>query len=63
VPRQDGSAAVFQVSLVKLFSKTTFPSAAMYGNIDHAGPRLITCGRFDSAKYEDNVMVFADLTG
>jgi LPXTG-site transpeptidase (sortase) family protein len=64
VPRQDSSAAVFKVSTVKLFPKTTFPSAAVYGNIDHAGLRLITCGGFDrsTAKYEDNVVVFADLT-
>jgi hypothetical protein len=64
VPRRDSSAAVFQVSLVKLFPKMTFPSAAVYGDIDHAGPRLITCGGYDisTAKYEDNVVVFADLT-
>jgi hypothetical protein len=35
----------------------------LWGNLDHAGLRLITCGGFDSvsAKYEANVVVFADL--
>ena len=36
----------------------------MYGNIDHAGLRLITCGgSFNAASghYEDNLVVFADL--
>ncbi len=36
----------------------------MYGNIDHAGLRLITCGgSFDrqAASYRDNVVAFADL--
>ncbi len=63
VNRQDGSRAVFRVNRVKQYPKSSFPSAAVYGNLNHAGLRLITCGGFDtvSAKYEANVVVFADL--
>jgi Sortase domain len=64
VTREDGKTAVFTVSRVARFSKSEFPSQAVYGRIDHAGLRLITCGgTYDAAqhKYEDNVIVFAKL--
>ncbi|WP_134124311.1 class F sortase [Kribbella kalugense] len=62
VSRQDHSTAVFRVSRVQQYPKTSFPSAAVYGDINHAGLRLITCGGLDyeSAKYEANLVVFAD---
>ncbi|WP_112247308.1 class F sortase [Kribbella monticola] len=61
--RQDRSAAVFRVVVVREYPKSTFPSAAVYGDLDHAGLRLITCGGLDrtSGKYEANLVVFADL--
>jgi sortase (surface protein transpeptidase) len=64
VTRKDGKTAVFTVSRVARFSKSQFPSRAVYGAIDHAGLRLITCGgTYDAAKrrYLDNVIVFAKL--
>jgi sortase (surface protein transpeptidase) len=64
VTRKDGKTAVFTVSRVDRFSKSRFPSQAVYGTIDHAGLRLITCGgTYDAArhKYLDNVVVFARL--
>jgi sortase (surface protein transpeptidase) len=64
VTRKDGKTAVFTVSRVARFSKSQFPSQAVYGLIDYAGLRLITCGgTYDSArhKYLDNVVVFARL--
>jgi sortase (surface protein transpeptidase) len=64
VSREDGRTAVFTVSRVARFSKSRFPSEAVYGAIDHAGLRLITCGgAYDAArhKYLDNVVVFARL--
>ena len=64
VTREDGKTAVFTVSRVARFSKSEFPSRAVYGRIDHAGLRLITCGgTYDAAqhKYQDNVIVFAKL--
>ena len=64
VTRQDRSTALFRVSRVQQYPKATFPSAAVYGDIDHPGLRLITCGGLDtvSAKYEANLVVFADLS-
>jgi hypothetical protein len=64
VTRTDGSRPVFRVTGVKQFGKNKFPTNLVYGNIDHAGLRLITCGgSFNSATghYEDNLVVFADL--
>jgi len=64
VTRKDGRIAVFTVTRVARFSKSQFPSRAVYGPIDHAGLRLITCGgTYDAArhKYLDNVVVFARL--
>ena len=64
VTRKDGKTAVFTVTRVAQFSKSRFPSRAVYGRIDHAGLRLITCGgTYDAAKnkYLDNVVVFAKL--
>lgn len=65
VDRADGITAVFTVGRVERYAKTRFPTEAVYGAINRAGLRLITCGgSFDSATghYEDNVVVFADLT-
>jgi sortase (surface protein transpeptidase) len=64
VTREDGKTAVFTVSRVARFSKSQFPSRMVYGAIDHAGLRLITCGgTYDAARnsYLDNVIVFARL--
>jgi sortase (surface protein transpeptidase) len=64
VTREDGRAAIFTVTRVDQFSKSRFPSRRVYGAIDHAGLRLITCGgTYDAARrrYLDNVIVFAKL--
>ena len=64
VTREDGKTAVFTVTRVARFSKSQFPSRAVYGRIAHAGLRLITCGgTYDAARhrYLDNVVVFARL--
>jgi sortase (surface protein transpeptidase) len=66
VTRRDGSVAVFRVTDVRQYPKNRFPTDAVYGAIDHAGLRLITCGGdFDAARrsYVDNVVVFARLVG
>ena len=44
VTRKDGKTAVFTVTRVTRFSKSRFPTREVYGEIDHAGLRLITCG-------------------
>ena len=64
VTRQDGTTATFAVTRVDRYAKDHFPSAAVYGPIDHAGLRLITCGGdFDThtGHYEDNIVAYADL--
>ncbi|HEV7725798.1 MAG TPA: class F sortase [Modestobacter sp.] len=66
VTREDGSTAVFRVSQVGQFAKEAFPTAAVYGDLDHAGLRVITCGgEFDhgAQSYLENTVVFADLVG
>lgn len=64
VDRADGKTAKFKVNSVKEFSQNEFPSKAVYGNIDHAGLRLITCGGpydYIKQRYSDNTIVFASL--
>ena len=64
VRRADGTVAVFRTVQVARFPKDQFPTDLVYGNIDHAGLRVISCGGdFDdrTGHYEDNIVVFADL--
>jgi sortase (surface protein transpeptidase) len=64
VTREDGSVATFAVVEVAEFGKEDFPTALVYGGIDFAGLRLITCGGVFNRKaghYEDNIVVFASL--
>lgn len=64
VTRADGSVAVFKVDGVRSYGKNEFPSEVVYGNLDHAGLRLITCGgTFDPnvGHYESNIVAFASL--
>jgi hypothetical protein len=66
VDRADGSTARFVVLAVERYPKDAFPTERVYGDIDHAGLRLITCGgSFDRAarSYRDNVVVYAGLVG
>ena len=64
ITRMDGSTARFRVTHVEHFAKDAFPTQAVYGDLDHAGLRLITCGgSFDRQmrSYDDNLVVFAEL--
>jgi LPXTG-site transpeptidase (sortase) family protein len=63
VSRRNGSTAVFRVSRVEEFEKSAFPTRMVYGNVDHAALRLITCGGLDerAGVYTDNTVVFAEL--
>jgi hypothetical protein len=66
VARADGSVARFAVRAVHRYAKDRFPGATVYGDLDHAGLRLVTCGgRFDGGtrSYRDNVVVYAALGG
>lgn len=64
VNRQDGSVAVFKIDGVREYAKNQFPTEVVYGNLDHAGLRLITCGGTfnpSSGHYESNIVAFASL--
>ena len=60
----DGTTAVFRVTGVREYSKSSFPSRTVYGPASSAALRLITCGGgFDSATghYLGSTVVFAVL--
>jgi hypothetical protein len=60
----DHEVTVFKVTAVRVYPKSQFPTAAVYGFTDYASLRLITCGGgFDdqSGHYNSNVVVFASL--
>ncbi len=64
VDRADGTTATFKISEMKEYSKTDFPTQKVYGNINYAGIRLITCGgTFSNQNYEysDNIVAFGSL--
>ncbi|WP_241895845.1 class F sortase [Jatrophihabitans sp. GAS493] len=64
ITRADNTVAVFAIERVVEYPKAHFPTYEVYGNLDHAGLRLITCGgRFDpkAKSYEDNIVVYASL--
>lgn len=61
VDRADGTAAEFVVERTEQHPKADFPTDAVYGWVDHAGLRLITCGGSfdrDAEHYRDNLVVF-----
>lgn len=64
VGRQDGTTATFRVDRLQQYSQDQFPTTEVYGNIDHAGLRLITCGgtfNTETHHYSDNTVVYASL--
>lgn len=64
ITRADGTVATFRAVRVEQFPKDAFPTELVYGDIDHAGLRLISCGGVfnrGTGHYEDNIVVFADL--
>jgi sortase (surface protein transpeptidase) len=64
VDREDGTTAHFKVESLERPSQAKFPTARVYGNIDHAGLRIITCsGLYVKGKqrYTHNLVVYARL--
>lgn len=64
IAREDAEDAVFEVTALERVEQTTFPTQKVYGNIDHAGLRLITCtGTYDhgTLRYSHNLIVYAKL--
>jgi len=66
VSRADGSVVTFRTTQVEQYPKDAFPTDLVYGDIDYAGLRLISCGgAFNrvTGHYEDNVVAFAARVG
>ncbi len=64
ITRADGKVVKYGVTETKSYLKKKFPSDEVYGDIDHEGLRLITCGgEFDKKKkqYKSNIIVFAKM--
>ena len=64
VKQADGKLAVFEVSSVRLYRKSQFPTATVYGPAPTPELRLITCGgTFDPqlGSYLSNVVVYSVL--
>lgn len=64
VTRADGTTAVFVVDELKRYNQQEFPTEKVYGKINHAGLRLVTCtGLFDKGvqRYSHNLVVYASL--
>lgn len=64
IDREDGTTAHFEVTLLERYKQDDFPTSKIYGNIDHAGLRLITCsGTYikGTQRYTHNLVVFARL--
>ena len=64
VDRADGRTVKFKVEAVKQFPRDNFPTQEVYGNLDYAGLRLITCGgQFNrqSLSYSHNTVVYASI--
>lgn len=64
ITRADGSGATFKVNSLQQFDQANFPTQAVYGDINYAGLRLITCGgtfNRQTGHYDHNTVVFATL--
>lgn len=62
IVREDGRKVTFAVTKTAAYEADNFPSQEVYGNIDHAGIRLITCyGTFNqfTRQYSHNLVVYA----
>ncbi|MEX2054342.1 MAG: class F sortase [Candidatus Colwellbacteria bacterium] len=64
IEREDGSLAVFRVDKLEGYPQSSFPTTLVYGDIEYAGLRLITCsGSYDRElqRYDSNLIVYASL--
>jgi len=64
ITRNDGSVATFSVTALERYEQEEFPTELVYGDVDHAGLRLVTCsGTFDKGEqvYSHNTVVYAEL--
>lgn len=64
VDREDGKTVTFVVEKIETYPQSDFPTQTVYGNIDYAGLRLITCAGIynkGTKRFSHNLVVFARL--
>lgn len=64
IDRADSKIVKFKIDKVKQFPSNNLPTQEIYGDIDHAGIRLMTCsGTFDrqTRRYDQNIVAFGSL--
>lgn len=60
----DKTVAIFRVTGVRLYSKTSWPWQVVFGSVDYPALHLITCGgtfNYGTRQYLSNTVVFASL--
>ena len=66
IDRADGTTAKFRVDKLERYKQDDFPTSLVYGDLNYAGLRLITCsGTYnrESRRYDSNLIVYASLVG
>ena len=66
VDREDGTTVIFRVDKLATYPQNNFPTSLVYGDIDYAGLRLITCtGVFNEKDktFSSNLIVYTSLVG
>lgn len=64
ISREDGTIAKFSVTEIAQYEQDNFPTEKIYGNIDYAGLRVITCGgtfNHVTGRYSHNTVIFASI--
>ncbi len=64
INRDDGLVAHFKVDFLERYEQKEFPTQKVYGNIDYAGLRLVTCSGIylrGQQRYTHNLVVYAKL--
>lgn len=64
IERTDGTTATFEVTALERYEQSGFPTELVYGDLNFAGLRLITCsGTYNhgTLRYSHNLVVFAKL--
>jgi len=64
VDRKDGTTATFRVTGLERYNRDEFPTQKVYGNLDYAGIRLITCSgtyNHETLEYDRVLVVYGEL--
>ena len=64
IEREDGTVASFVITDTERVSQRNFPTEKVYGEVNHAAIRLVTCtGIYDKGllKYSHNLIVYGEL--